>query len=853
MPTRAVTVVIAGDSAGARAAFAKTEAASAKMAASLNRDAAAVSATNAKTAAATSARIKKGVNVLALAGVAAAAVSVKMAAQYQQATTLLVTGAGESEKSIGLVRKGLLDMAPAVGIGPVALAKAMFLVESAGFHGAAGLLVMKSAAEGAKIGGAEATVVADGLTTALKDYNLPASQAAHVTSQLVATVAAGKTNMGDLSASLAHVLPFAAALKVSFTDISGAMATMTGQGILADDAATYLKFTLMSLANETPKGKKALESVGLTAAKVHDDLGKKGLSGTLAELTDAIGKKFPVGSAGFTAALAAAVGGTRGMASALALTGSHTKDLTANIKSISAATTESGGHVKGWAATSKDLNIQLDKMKAGVQATATTIGGDLIPVLTTVVGFVGKHAKVFEVLGVTILGVAVAIKAVALAQKVWITGSAALRAVGIAFGFVGTEAAAGATAVGAADARIVAANDAAAASARGLATAQGSMAGRFGPVAAAAAAGGFLEAKGFQAATEAGKAHGAAVGYVSKAVNFMIPGFSIATGMIDGWVGSLKRGNVVSGEGSVAITKVTKAAVPAAAAMQTGATAADAVAAAMKAAHVQAGDLATAFSGLADKGMNAEQANIAFRNSEDSVASSVKQGGRSLSINTAAGRANVSAVLSSIQAAQAHAAAVGKQTGSLKLAGAAFDTDVGALRRHLVALHLQPAAIQDIISRYGHMPKSVTTKIKAQDEASSKLAAVRRALDLINGRTAIATILLNQKTVTNKVAAGSAGHHASGGTVTGAGTSKSDSNLEWLSIGEEVIQEPYASRNRAMLKAINSGREPALANVGAGSAGGGQDLHVHLYLDGQQVQQSLLRLKRQRGGNLGLA
>jgi len=56
-----------------------------------------------------------------------------------------------------------------------------------------------------------------------------------------------------------------------------------------------------------------------------------------------------------------------------------------------------------------------------------------------------------------------------------------------------------------------------------------------------------------------------------------------------------------------------------------------------------------------------------------------------------------------------------------------------------------------------------------------------------------------------------------------------------------------------MLKAINSGREPALANVGAGSAGGGQDLHVHLYLDGQQVQQSLLRLKRQRGGNLGLA
>src|SRR5664280_1412233 len=121
----------------------------------------------------------------------------KMAADYQSATTLLVTGAGESEAAIGMVRQGLIDMAPAVGMGPEALAKAMFLVESAGFHGAAGLLVMKSAAEGAKIGGADATVVANGLTTALTDYHLPAPMAAAVTSKLVATVAAGKTNMQD--------------------------------------------------------------------------------------------------------------------------------------------------------------------------------------------------------------------------------------------------------------------------------------------------------------------------------------------------------------------------------------------------------------------------------------------------------------------------------------------------------------------------------------------------------------------------------------------------------------------------------------------------------------------------------
>jgi len=83
--------------------------------------------------------------------------------------------------------------------------------------------------------------------------------------------------------------------------------------------------------------------------------------------------------------------------------------------------------------------------------------------------------------------------------------SKALRGMGLSFGFVGTEAVAGSTAVGAADARIVASNEAAAASARGMGGAQAGALARFGPAAALAAAGGLLEAKAFQQATEAGK------------------------------------------------------------------------------------------------------------------------------------------------------------------------------------------------------------------------------------------------------------------------------------------------------------------------------------------------------------
>lgn len=64
--------------------------------------------------------------------------------------------------------------------------------------------------------------------------------------------------------------------------------------------------------------------------------------------------------------------------------------------------------------------------------------------------------------------------------------------------------------------------------------------------------------------------------------------------------------------------------------------------------------------------------------------------------------------------------------------------------------------------------------------------------------------------------------YAGGGTVFGPGTSKSDSILARLSAGEEVIQEPHATRHRALLKAINAGLDPmSSARFAAGGTVGG--------------------------------
>lgn len=438
-----------------------------------------------------------GAGKFALMSVAAGAAavageSIHLAADFQETTTQLVTGGGESEAALGQVRQGLLKMAPAVGMGPVALAKAMFLVESAGYHGAAGLKVMQAAAEGAKIGGSDATVVADGLTTALTDYHLKASDAATITSQLVETVASGKTNMQDLAGSLHNVLPAAAAAHIGLQQVLGAMATMTGQGISADQASQDLANTIRQLQKPSQQQAAYMDQLGISVTKLQTGMGKVGLTGTMNTLVSAITEHMgPAGTvllstfknsqmeAGkaktmldampaslqkvaegylkgtvtqkawraatkgmtvdqrqlaqefaatvnrsrgfsdllakggpsadtFAGALAKVTGGATGMNVALALTGANAATFATNVKNISSASTEAGGHVKGWGETQKDFNVQLSKLTAGLQVLGVKIGDFLIPKITAIVHWFTQHKTVVIALAAVIGGALVA-------------------------------------------------------------------------------------------------------------------------------------------------------------------------------------------------------------------------------------------------------------------------------------------------------------------------------------------------------------------------------------------------------------------------------------------------------------
>ncbi|MDH6134662.1 TP901 family phage tail tape measure protein [Kitasatospora sp. MAA4] len=283
----------------ASAVFKEVQASAAETATAVSASNAEMSASAEKAAAEQSAAAEEGASKglagasPALLGVAAAAAvvgakCVEMAGHFESSVATLQTGAGESAANMKMVSSGILDMAPQVATTTDQLVSGMYMVESAGYHGADGLTVLHAAAEGAKVGAADLGTVGNALTDVLNDYHLPASQAVAVTDQLVTTVSSGKTTMEELGSSLSNVVPLASSAHIEFSQVAGALATMTGHGMSAQQASQDLGNTIRSLQAPNAVAAAEMRQMGLDSTQVSQQLGTKGLTGTLSELTSAI-------------------------------------------------------------------------------------------------------------------------------------------------------------------------------------------------------------------------------------------------------------------------------------------------------------------------------------------------------------------------------------------------------------------------------------------------------------------------------------------------------------------------------------------------------------------------------------
>lgn len=255
---------------------------------------------------------------MTMAGVPIAALgyyAVKSSSQFGQAMTLLSTQANMPMKTIGKVSQQLEAMSSKYGATPLALAQAMYPIESIGTRGQKALDMLKAAAMGSAVGLDSLENTADAVTTAIASKIKGTGGPVEAMSIMDKTIGLGKMHLSDLTESFkSGIVPIAQQFGLSFKQILAAAAGLTRVGIPANQVMARMRLTLTSMIAPTAAGQKAMATMGISQFQLADDLKKPGgLITALKDIkkhADALGNKDESNNL-----IAQMFGKSRGMAS----------------------------------------------------------------------------------------------------------------------------------------------------------------------------------------------------------------------------------------------------------------------------------------------------------------------------------------------------------------------------------------------------------------------------------------------------------------------------------------------------------------------------------------------------------
>lgn len=310
--------------------------------------------------------------------------SVKFAMDFEESMTHINALVGASEKDMKMYESTILQMAKSGMGSATGLADALYFITSSGFEGAGALKVLQASAKASEAGLGDVKTVADLTTSAVSVYGKKNLSAARAVDILTAAVREGKGEPAEFAASMGRVLPIAAKMNVSFGEAAGATAALTLGGLDAAEATTALRAGLLAAFKPTKEAKDALDSVGLSSAKLRDIIAKKGVLAAFQELNE----RFD----GNSEKIGAVLGNVRGLVGALNLSGSRAK---ANAKLIDEVTNSAGAADEAFKKASESGAKKFHDGMHKLQATMIQLGAILIPPIAQLVGKIAALADRF--------------------------------------------------------------------------------------------------------------------------------------------------------------------------------------------------------------------------------------------------------------------------------------------------------------------------------------------------------------------------------------------------------------------------------------------------------------------------
>jgi TP901 family phage tail tape measure protein len=341
--------------------------------------------------------------------------SVKQSNAFESAMLRIHTQAGASAMEVANLSGQVLKLAPNVGTGPVALADALYHVESVGYRGADALKILQISAQAAQIGNANLDDTTYALTSTMKSFELDGvGGATKAMGLLNAIVGQGDMRMQDLNGAIqTGIFSTAQTFGLSLQSTGAALDFLTDRGEKANTASTRLAMGITLMAAPSMKSAQMLGAMGLASSDVttasaamSEALQKAGLStstlasdmrkpdGIYVALKDLKDRMLASGmSADTSAALIARVfGGAR--------TGKAIMALIQNLDGVKAkydaVGTQADRFGADWIATTHTMSYRWHAFTAAVQVDMVKIGDFLKPLLILILDGFGEAGNILR-------------------------------------------------------------------------------------------------------------------------------------------------------------------------------------------------------------------------------------------------------------------------------------------------------------------------------------------------------------------------------------------------------------------------------------------------------------------------
>lgn len=192
---------------------------------------------------------------------------------------------GATGKSFDALRQQAVDLGAKTAFSAKESAAGMENLASAGFNAQEIMQAMPGLLDLAAVSGGDVALASENAATALRGFNLDASQAGHVANVFAKAAADTNAEVADMGEAMKYIAPIANAMELSIEEVSAAIGIMSDAGIKGSQAGTSLRGALSRLAKPTKPMLEVMHDLGLS---FYDAEGKmKSLKDQISMLKDA--------------------------------------------------------------------------------------------------------------------------------------------------------------------------------------------------------------------------------------------------------------------------------------------------------------------------------------------------------------------------------------------------------------------------------------------------------------------------------------------------------------------------------------------------------------------------------------